>query len=581
VGTRGNGISGFGLLKALVLDAHSRAAIESIQSLARHGVEVDAATGKDSLTSRSKRVRHCIRQPQAGQTDLFLRWLAQLDRDEGYSLIIPSTEESLRHFLSVAESNPLRMKTVLASNASLRVALDKALTVQLASKLGIPVPETVLIRRGEDTPVCNLYPAVLKPVSSIVISEGVAKLLQSRIVRNEFERQEALRDMLAHSAVLQQELVSGTGVGVEMLYRKGKPLWHFSHKRLHEGSGLPGLGSGSSYRQSVAPNQDLLLHSIAILDALGWHGAAMVEYKVAEGGRFWLMEINPRLWGSVALAIDAGVDFPYGLFCLATGREVSSQPDYSVGYRTRLVWQDLDWIRNRFFFRPNADACMEILKLLRPLFRGESWDFFDWGDLGLTAAGFRNFALEKIGSLKRKRVKSQEKRAASKLHGQNMHRILVDKERRPRRILFLCYGNICRSPVAESLLRARYPEVEVQSAGFHDVVGRGVPPHVRSAAAEYSIDVSNCASRRVTTEMIRDADVIFLHDMRNYERFCLEFPNHTSKILFLGLCGEPPILEIEDPYSLDKDATAAIVGQISAAIDGAGAKLLDFTRKRK
>src|SRR6185369_324392 len=52
-------------------------------------------------------------------------------------------------------------------------------------------------------------------------------------------------------------------------------------------------------------------------------------------GESWLMEINPRLWGSVALPIDAGVDFPAGLLLLATAQAVPPQPGYRVPYYTR------------------------------------------------------------------------------------------------------------------------------------------------------------------------------------------------------------------------------------------------------
>ena len=48
-----------------------------------------------------------------------------------------------------------------------------------------------------------------------------------------------------------------------------------------------------------------------LLDELNWHGVAMVEFKVTEDGTPYLMEINTRFWGSLQLAIDAGVDFPY------------------------------------------------------------------------------------------------------------------------------------------------------------------------------------------------------------------------------------------------------------------------------
>ncbi|MCK7577967.1 MAG: ATP-grasp domain-containing protein [Chromatiales bacterium] len=54
-----------------------------------------------------------------------------------------------------------------------------------------------------------------------------------------------------------------------------------------------------------------------LLDAVSWHGVAMVEFRVTLEGKPYLMEINTRFWGSLQLAIDAGVDFPYWLIRFA------------------------------------------------------------------------------------------------------------------------------------------------------------------------------------------------------------------------------------------------------------------------
>jgi len=566
MGTRGKRFSGRSPLNALVLDASSRAAVETIQSLAKRGVQVDAAAERDCLAFRSKRLRGRLLQPSGTQTDAFLHWLLRTDRDADYSLIVPSTEISLRHFLSLPESDLLRQKAVLSSNASMQITLDKSLTVRLASELRIPAPKTTLVQSQDRIPACDFYPIVLKPVSSLVYKNGAVKQVHAHIAQNEFERQEALHKMLEECPVLQQELVSGHGVGIEMLYCHGKLLWYFCHERLHEGSGEPGLGGASSYRQSIAPNRELLTHAVAFLDAIKWHGVAMVEFKVSENGPFWLMEINPRLWGSLSLSIDAGVDFPYGLLCIAAGREVPSQPEYQIGYRTRLLFSDLEWIRNRLSYRLDEYIILEVFKLLRPLAGRESWDYFDWGDLAVSFADFRHFVSETLKFFTRKLAKKRQRKTARKLHYVNLERFVASKQK-PRSLLFLCYGNICRSPVAESLMRLRYPDFRVQSAGFHHTVGRASPSHIQKAANSLGIALSNCLSQRVTADMIRDAEVVFLHDLRNYDDFCREFPNETGKVLFLGLFLNPPMLEIQDPYDLDDMRTAEITKQISDAAD--------------
>jgi len=79
-----------------------------------------------------------------------------------------------------------------------------------------------------------------------------------------------------------------------------------------------------------------------LLDKAGWHGVAMVEFKVAPDGSPYLMEINTRFWGSLQLAIDAGVDFPWLLYQLACGDRPETVDNYKLGIRLRWLLGDLD-----------------------------------------------------------------------------------------------------------------------------------------------------------------------------------------------------------------------------------------------
>ena len=120
-------------------------------------------------------------------------------------------------------------------------------------------------------------------------------------------------------------------------------IWHFAHERVHE---YPLTGGASSYRRSITPPAAMLHDAEKLLTALNWHGVAMVEFKMDAKGQYWLMEINPRLWGSLALSIDAGVDFPLGLLQIARGNEPAPQPKYKVPYYTRDLRTDVDWLKS-------------------------------------------------------------------------------------------------------------------------------------------------------------------------------------------------------------------------------------------
>ncbi len=226
--------------------------------------------------------------------------------------------------------------------------------------------------------------------------------------------------MASSYAVQEQEYISGSGVGVEFLFNRGKKIWHFAHERVHE---YPLTGGASSYRRSINPPQAMLHDAEKLLTALNWHGVAMVEFKMNANGQYWLMEINPRLWGSLALSIDSGVDFPLGLLQIARGDEPALQPKYRVPYYTRDLRTDVDWLKCNL----RADRqdpllhtrfrVFSFLELLRPLSGRESWDHFDWRDLAITRRALALAVTDQVRPVYRKLKDWQIKRRLLQRHG--------------------------------------------------------------------------------------------------------------------------------------------------------------------
>jgi predicted ATP-grasp superfamily ATP-dependent carboligase len=114
----------------------------------------------------------------------------------------------------------------------------------------------------------------------------------------------------------------------------------FAHRRLRE---KPPSGGVSVYRESIALDEQLVGPGLRLLDALGWNGVAMIECKREQAtGRQVVMEVNPRFWGSLQLAIDAGIDFPSLLVRCAAGEAVPTCDRYRIGTRSRWFWGDVD-----------------------------------------------------------------------------------------------------------------------------------------------------------------------------------------------------------------------------------------------
>jgi len=113
----------------------------------------------------------------------------------------------------------------------------------------------------------------------------------------------------------------------------GRVLALFTHRRLRE---YPPSGGASTLRESA---RDAALEDAAVrlLRHIGWTGVAMVEFKRRQDG-FHLMEINPRFWGSLALAVDAGVNFPLLLVKWARGEAFEPVTAWKSGIRARVFF---------------------------------------------------------------------------------------------------------------------------------------------------------------------------------------------------------------------------------------------------
>ena len=220
-----------------------------------------------------------------------------------------------------------------------------------AQEIGVAIPQTHFIETAEDLKEVRAqltYPVVVKPIRSRILtgngwlSTHVHYANSARELFRLYEEVEYLR----YPSLIQERIV-GPGLGVFLLFDRGELLGAFGHRRLRE---KPPSGGVSTLRESIPVAPALKEYAIRLLKPLGWHGVAMMEYKVdRHTGQPLLMEVNGRFWGSLQLAIDAGMDFPYWLYCLATAQPVDIPQTYRVGVKNRWLLGDLDHLLLRLF----------------------------------------------------------------------------------------------------------------------------------------------------------------------------------------------------------------------------------------
>jgi predicted ATP-grasp superfamily ATP-dependent carboligase len=363
-------------MSALVTPGNLRSALAVTRSLGRQGVAVTVADEhRRSLAGASRYCRDLIRVPSPAQfpeafVDAILR---EVDRGK-HRVLIPTDDIALS-LLSQARARFDGLAVLPFPDAEIvQLAHDKGALMSLAEEKGVPVPRTVVVREPADLERAIQhvgFPAVVKArVSQLAVGGQWRTGGGTHYVHTRAELEAACRavgDAIPFPLV--QEYIRGDGRGVFALMNRGRLRAAFAHRRLRE---KPPSGGVSVLCESVALDPGVLAQAEQILEALKWHGVAMVEFKRdARDGVSKLLEINGRFWGSLQLSVDAGVDFPYLLYRLAVAGDVEPVSTYTTGVRLRWGLGNVDWLLLRLRESGRLQAVREFLTPAGRLARGE------------------------------------------------------------------------------------------------------------------------------------------------------------------------------------------------------------------
>lgn len=559
----------------LVLDSDMTPALAVVRSLARFGLDVAVASPTpDAIASYSRHCRDALIYPDplTHEPD-FLAWFADVLNRDVYRLIIPVTERTVVPLQTLLD-RPGGERLTIAPPEALAVALDKDRTLALAARLGIPAPRSQQIADLEALEQASQnvsMPVVLKPARSIGADGAERRQLSVAYAFTTRELKDKAEHFLRYGPLLLQEYVGGIGVGIELIADRGEVVFAFQHQRLHE---VPLTGGGSSLRKSVAVEPELLEASRKLMAALKWHGVAMVEFKwIPAERRLSLMEINGRFWGSLPLAIAAGADFPAMLYELYTQGKVNPRPPARQEIYCRKLSSDLYW--HEMVLRrdgpPELVSFPSKVSMLRDALRVFSprhhFDVQQWRDPKPGLVDLSRIWKEQTDRVKRLLADKRERQAQRQAwqRGDVAQRLGLAQQ-----ILFICYGNINRSSLAERCFLQRHPDTHIKafSAGFHEESGRPADPVMVEVAGHAQIDMGNWSSRRLDAAMLAESDIIFVMEQKHLQRLHQEYPQVANKV-FLMNAGAMTAnsMEIPDPYGKDRAVYEQVCDQVTHCVD--------------
>ena len=381
----------------LVTGADQHQGLAIIRGLGRAGARVIACGPKPTSVGLYSRytAERCVYTSPFDDKERFTSDILNILRRTKPDLVMPGVETTLvvldEHRREIETFAPL----AAPPSEVLQRAVDKVMTLELAQRLGVPTPATILGGSTNEilAKAARLrFPVAMKPRGNARYAPTAHRLdFKVRYARDLRELAEVLAPLpLQSDCLLVQECVRGMGVCVSGIFDHGEPVTMFPYARLRE---VPLSGGVSVLRQSIELDDRLKVYVTRMLGELGWHGVAMVEFKFdPTEDRFVLMEINPRFQASTALSLDIGINLPHLVACLYLGQHVQRSSGYRVGVRERWLHGDLlalfhhltgqsqDPTRSNPLFSPPSKMrfLWQFLRDFRPGTKYDEFELDDW-----------------------------------------------------------------------------------------------------------------------------------------------------------------------------------------------------------
>ncbi len=582
-------------MKVLVTDGDERAALAVTRSLGRQGIDV--VVGAMQTPSLAGVSRYCfesfVSPSPVMHPEGYIASLLNVVRGKNIGMIFPVTDLAMALVGAARAEFEPGVKLPIPSLTAYEQLSDKYALMQLAAQLKVPTPDTVFVPAGGLTDALlaqvPAYPVVVKPVCSMVNVRGEWTKTSVHHVKTRKELQRLYRDVayLSGPSMIQRR-VRGEGLGIFALMDHGVSVAMFAHRRLRE---KPPSGGVSVLRESMAVPKSLADQALRLLEAVNWHGVAMVEFKMDEArNQPVLMEVNGRWWGSLQLAIDAGIDFPFLLYQLAMDRPRQSlSTGYRVGTRSRWFLGDLDHLLLRFT-RSNAElnvpdnspsrwrCAIDFLSLGG---RDQHWEVERWADLKPARYEWGRYIRAVLPFNERQwRTMALPFRAggmAANWMGRLPARLAAGREfvLRPRSeavraILVACTGNVCRSPLVEAYLKAqclqRGLSFEIRSVGLDTSPGHPANPSAQKVGSRHGLSLANHRTTMFTPALGVASDLILVMDLGHRDMLLQQYAAGASKVVLLGYF-DRMFHEISDPFGKADERFEQCFEQIRRSCD--------------
>ncbi len=352
-------------IKILTTDAEKRIGLYAIRYLGRAGGQVSGIAENDRTRMPIGFFSKYIKTKIYIKKKNYLKDLKDflVKNSHEFHIINPIDISKMLCVLDTDKENNLNCNYLLPKRDSLVIADNKELLTKHALGIGLKCPKTFFrISLDAIKDLCRTeltFPCIIKfrgdnretnwnPEERYSIVYTLDELVSEYRRMHEIEEYPII-----------QEYIRGQGFGFFALYdRKRELKAHFGHKRIRE---YPVSGGPSSCCESFY-DAELFQIGRKLLESLEWTGLAMVEFKFdAIRRQYFILEVNPRYWGSLPLAVNSGVNFP--VLHALSALDINYDPvvEYRLGMRTRFIDRDIKAIMTSMRFEKNLTKKAKLL----------------------------------------------------------------------------------------------------------------------------------------------------------------------------------------------------------------------------
>ena len=322
-------------MDAIVTDTHTRTSVAGLRGLGRTGLDV-LAIGPDrtaaGLWSRYAAGRAEAPLPSAGRTD-FTELIARLAVRHGPLVVYPGRETSIDAVLDARPQLPPAAVLPYPGREPLALLRDKGALATLSADAGMTAPRILFDGAAGELPAGSL-PArcVVKPARP----GGAAG--SARIVGSRTALAELASSLPARERIIVQEHLGGPLAAIAVvLARDGRLAARFQQRALRIWPAAAGISAAAV---SVAPDERLVASVTRMLRAAGYWGLAQVQFLESPRGPA-VIDVNPRFYGSLPLALAAGVNLPAEWHNVTLGKRQAEPRPYRQGVRYRWLEADI------------------------------------------------------------------------------------------------------------------------------------------------------------------------------------------------------------------------------------------------